>query len=389
MRLTERLFAASSLVLLIGVVGAEVFTDDSGVEFNKGEYAGTLYNLTHGFVQLNFSTQNGSYSSQIFDAGSIAEWYNISWTSGEGYQEELPDNKAVEFGPGGANMSRNVLLMHLNGDVAHGEDNTTIYDFSGTDNNGTWVGTAGATTIGKFGKAANIPGSNNNYLRIADDWTLDITSALSMEFWVYFDAISTSDTLVYKNGAYRARLPGFNSDRIECSFYRKGWKSVRSSNAAIQTGKWHHIVCTIDPSEPEQMHVYVDGQLVGSDSGQSGKGNISFSSDDLHIGCNHNGGSCFNGRLDEVAIYNRLLSEGEVRAHYKRGVLDLQTSVRSCDDALCSGESFSSIGSDTPVELAVNGDRYFQYKFDFETTDIGFTPELHNVTLEYADTYRA
>lgn len=388
MKSLRKTFAVGTLMLLVGLAGAEVFTDSSSVNFNKGEYSDTLYNLTAGFVHLNFSAQgNGSYSSQIFDAGSVVEWYNMSWISGVGYQQELPDSKATESGLGGANMSRNVLLLHLNNDADYDEDSSTAYDFSGTGNNGTWVGTAGATTIGKFGKAANIPGDNNNYLRIADDWTLDITTALSMEFWVYFDAITTSDALIYKDKAYRARLPGFNSDRIECSFYRSGWKNVRSSNAAIQTGKWHHVVCTIDPSETEQMYVYVDGRLVGSESGVFGSGNISFSSDDLHIGCNHNGGSCFNGRLDEVAIYNRLLSEEEVSDHYKRGVLDLQASVRSCDDASCSGESFSGISSESPSDLSVNKNRYFQYQFDFETIDSDFTPELHEATLSYADTY--
>ncbi|MBU0470474.1 MAG: hypothetical protein KJ984_03290, partial [Nanoarchaeota archaeon] len=76
-------------------------------DFDGGTYYQTFYN-TSGFVQLNATYNNGSYTSQIFDAGSTSNWTNISWLSNAG---ELLDNQGIDTT---INMSGNILLMHMN-----------------------------------------------------------------------------------------------------------------------------------------------------------------------------------------------------------------------------------------------------------------------------------
>lgn len=41
---------------------------------------------------------------------------------------------------------------------------------------------------------------------------------------------------------------------------------------------------------------------------------------ELQLGCNSDGNYAFDGELDELAIYDRVLAAQEVTAHYKAGL---------------------------------------------------------------------
>jgi hypothetical protein len=59
------------------------------------------------------------------------------------------------------------------------------------------------------------------------------------------------------------------------------------------------------------------------------------------------------------------------------------TKARSCDDAACSGESWTDVYGAPPKDLTINNNTYFQYEFGFRTDSIGHTPLLYNVTIDY------
>lgn len=75
--------------------------------------------------------------------------------------------------------------------------------------------------------------------------------------------------------------------------------------------KWHHIAGV---SDGQQVKLYVDGQLIGA---YPSAAPINEVADELlTIGCEYANGpraSFFNGTVDEVAIFNRALSDEEVK----------------------------------------------------------------------------
>ena len=83
---------------------------------------------------------------------------------------------------------------------------------------------------------------------------------------------------------------------------------TRSTNA-INDSKWHHVVLTRD-SATGVGQVYLDGTLSGAATGATGVRATAFSS----LAQIENGGSpkYFQGRLDQVHIFNRVLSSAEV-----------------------------------------------------------------------------
>jgi hypothetical protein len=89
------------------------------------------------------------------------------------------------------------------------------------------------------------------------------------------------------------------------------------SNTPITLGVWHHFVGTYDPTIGGR--VYLDGVLVGT---RAPNGQITHSRDfPLNIG-RYSGGIYFRGMVKNARIYNRALSEEEVKLLYDRGLSD-------------------------------------------------------------------
>ena len=101
------------IIALASLVYSSTFTTINQGDFDNGNYSYTFYNTT-GFVQLNISNSTGNYLSKIFNANSQSVWNNISWIQGAPYQQELPNNQALETNLGGVNMTGNLILYHLN-----------------------------------------------------------------------------------------------------------------------------------------------------------------------------------------------------------------------------------------------------------------------------------
>ncbi len=141
--------------------------------------------------------------------------------------------------------------------------------------------------------------------------------------------------------------------------------------APISSG-WQHVVLTYDLST---ISLYVNGSLVAS---QPYALPVNGSASDLLIG------RFFNGTLDEVAIYNRSLSASEILDHYKRGILSLNVSVRSCDDPLCSGDPWIDIPDISPQPLTIPDSQYIQFAFNFSTDFSLYSPELFNVSVQFS-----
>jgi len=367
------IFGIFALILLIILVTATTFVDNSEGYFNNGTYYQTEWNSSGNFVWLAPSNNSGNYTSQIFNATRSSTWNNISWISSAIL--ELPDNQIIEtgFGSGNINMTGNEFLAHLNNDSVYGENDTSVYDFSGLGNNGTVTG-AVPTTSGKFNGGFEFDG-------VDDTINISTISALSgvnvtISAWIYYKGSSGAyDPIVTQSDAtwagYYFYIDTSDSDKV--GFWLDNAQA--KSTQAVPANEWHHVVGTHNDTH---LMVYMDGVLLDTYK-KTGSGNAK----DAFIGCDNPATDFFNGTIDEVAIWNRTLSLTEIKNLYKRGATELNLTVRSCDEENCVGESFIDISDSSPQDLSVSNNQYFQYKFDFTTENFTYSPELYNVTIDY------
>ena len=160
-----------------------------------------------------------------------------------------------------------------------------------------------------------------------------------------------------------------------------------TNDVELSTGTWHHIVGVKDTST---LKLYIDGALVDTSDVFTAS---SFNLDNavpLTVGKGTH--DYYNGLMDEVIVYNRALTGTEVADRFTGGPAstsggfdtNLTMQFRSCNDAVCSGESFGSEFSTSPQSIAVVPDnRYFQYRANLVTSDSAETPQLLDATIDF------
>jgi methionine-rich copper-binding protein CopC len=186
-------------------------------------------------------------------------------------------------------------------------------DSSGFGNHGT---ISGATWInsGRFGKALKFDGVND-WVTVPDAASLDLTNGMTLQAWVYPTAAAdgtvltkqTTDGLAYSLYSYDD-VPAPVA-YVDATSY---WAA--SGAAPLPLNAWSHLAATYDGTT---LRLFVNGTLAGSRA----VGNaILTSAGPLRIGGNSLWGEYFQGRIDEVRVYNRALVASEITSDMNRRV---------------------------------------------------------------------
>lgn len=322
----------------------------------------------------------GEYLSGIFNSGKNSNWATISWITEIPYGQDLPDNQTAENGAftEGMDMTGNIGLWHLN------ETSGAIVDSSGNSNNGTVNGGISYNQTGKFGTALDFNGSNG-FIHIPHDNSLNPTDKITLLAWLKWDidpSLGNSYASIinkFADNHYRLQHNNANENfEFAIRTTPNGDRWVDSTTIP-QKDKWYLLVGTYDGAD---LKIYVNGNLENT---ASHGGDLVTSISDLNIGRRTANDRFFNGIIDEVAIFDRALSESEIENIYLRGVANINLSVRSCDDSSCSGESWTNLGNNlsSPQSLSVSDNQFMQYKFGFDTDDYDFTAKLNSTSVQY------
>ncbi len=373
-------------VLLISIASATEFISDSS-NFNNGNFNQTF--LNGNFIQLNASFSSGFYTSEILNANTTSTWDNISWEhSAIGEFEDGQINETA-FADENLDMGANVLLMHMNEITG-----TSIEDTSGTpNNNGTYVGGLLSGT-GKFD--AGLVFSNDYVFSSSNGFKV---SQGSMEMWIKTDWVTrTGADILFswdsaESGDFGQLRLIISYDTNEIIFTvdedDNNNNDVSFTYSDFTDDEFVNVVATwsnLNSGTTDAIvKIFINGDekdiIVGT---QIDVSTVNMDSDNVWIGVHKTSGfgNFFTGTLDEVTVWDRVLSDAEIINIYKRGAVSLNVSARSCDDALCDVETFTDIGVDSPLNLSLGANQYLQYKFGFETENFTYSPELYNVTVK-------
>ncbi len=191
--------------------------------------------------------------------------------------------------------------------VAYYALDNNVEDSSGNNLNGTIVGTPSYIT-GVAGMALSLNGVDD-YVNCGDNASFDITEQITLSAWV-----NTSDSgngqhnpfVTKGDQSYAIKHASGNS--MEFFIYDGTWQTLSSPVDDSFNGAWHHVAGTFDGN---QLRLYVDGNLADS---MDHTGAIATTTYPVNIGRNsQNVDRFYEGAIDEVRIYNRALSEGEIR----------------------------------------------------------------------------
>ena len=274
----------------------------------------------NGQVVLNWSAAGGAASYTVQrSTTSGGNYTNIATgVTGISYTDSTATNgityyyRVVSANGGGSSVPSDEVSAMPRVWVARYEFEGNALDTSGAGYDG--AAAAGVSyTTGKAGsQALLLSGGTNSYVVIPRSITADFSVAL----WVKTtDTAGTSSSQWYAGkGLVDAEVTGTSADwgtsvtNGKFAFGIGATDTTIKSTTSINNGAWHHVAATRD-SATGTMKVYVDGVLEATGTGATTArtGPPSF-----RVGCIQSGVNFLIGSIDEVRIYNRALSSGEV-----------------------------------------------------------------------------
>ncbi len=246
------------------------------------------------------SDYNGSGGSPSFDGTSVS--YGVEDTETIGFTMPEP-------------------IAYWNFDEGSG---TSLQDVSSGGNTGTLTNMDSSTdwVSAKYGKGLDFDGSND-YVIINDDTTIKPTD-ISVSAWFNSRNVTTNQRIISKTegSGYQLSLNENSACPLNtlCFVLNLGgtYYSASYATSNLTNDTWYHATGTFDGST---INLYLNGQLVGT-TAQSGT--ITHGAYPLCIGSETTTGACtggqyFNGKIDDVKIFDEALSQSQVAWEYNQG----------------------------------------------------------------------
>ncbi len=185
----------------------------------------------------------------------------------------------------------------------------TVVDASGNNNTGTASATTW-TTAGKYGSALVFDGSTAR-VSVPASPSLNVTTGLTLEAWVYPTATQTGWRAIIQRevDAFFLHASNHTGGLLPAAGGTFGGSVVWVSGpAAIPINTWTHLAQTYDGTT---LRLYVNGTQVVT---LAATGLIETTASPLWIGGNNPYNEYFQGRIDDVRVYNRALTALEIQA---------------------------------------------------------------------------
>jgi hypothetical protein len=231
-------------------------------------------------------------------------------------------------------------LVSITG-AADNKWNSVAISSADTDTNLAATGLADGTyKVYAIDAAGNLSSASSNSVNVATDYALDFDGTndyvsadgvateldsstnlpLSVSAWVYPEN-GTKEQLVFGFYKYNAFANGpsvwFGGTDFSFAYYNKSLTTVHSSST-YAINNWHHVVLTIGSDRDGVL--YVNGSPALTFSGAYNSGSLDMFS--IAVDYDNSGGSAgnpaqyFDGKIDEVAVWNVALNAADVTSLY-------------------------------------------------------------------------
>lgn len=203
-------------------------------------------------------------------------------------------------------------------------EGTTAYDRSGARNTSTLTN-GPIKTVGQIGQGMSFDGTDD-YANIPSSTTFD-SSAGTYSFWFRVNNMPSGngDMLIGRHDA------GGSNNGVTVFIYsgtlglqikdNSGGVADISSTTPLTTGIWYHVAATYaTQGTGGAVELYLNGVRIGS---TTNSGPWAFNSQAIRLADSIDTyWEIFDGRLDEVRVYNRVLSASEIKSQYESATPD-------------------------------------------------------------------
>jgi hypothetical protein len=293
-------------------IGASNLTDkdDTSLGFGGGSFTGTAWDATNNYLSL----------SQAGTATDLAQ--DSSWT------------------PAWSNLVGYWKFDEASWNGTTGE----VIDSSGNGNNLTSAGGANTSNaVAMFNRSGNFPNTTSSQDSRVYSTTMPNVSQFSFSMWVYKTGANSANwgrwLLLGSEASYSLVCDDTPSSTFYCySHYAP--VSSGGTTAAFSNNTWYHIAFTYDGST---FRFYENGVLQSVSTG--GSALPANPLNPMNIGADPNGNGGPGSYIDDVAVWNTVLSASAVASIYQHQSAKYAGTFQSrVMDGLASGATWSTLG---------------------------------------------
>lgn len=282
-----------------------VVTTNTNIDADDIKIGQVSTNYFQGFID-EFKILDSTLSSD-----QVKAEYNSRGVSG---------GTAVRVGGDLTHLSNNLIGYWKMDEASWDGTSGEVIDSSGNQNhsraNCTDSCSEPTTGSAKFGRGAVLDGSDD-YLSSAPGNNMNFgTGDVTMTAWINPTSVGDQGIVSYIGTDRRLRFMLNINNRSRFGIWNgSSWIESSGSSPIISTNRWTHVAIVFERSS--RARFYIDGVEAASlDISSASEEVLTYSN--LFIGYDPwVGGSYFEGRIDDVRIYNRALSSPEIRGIYE------------------------------------------------------------------------
>ncbi len=226
----------------------------------------------------------------------------------------------------------NGLVGHWTFDGRDTNWNTnTTTDVSGNGNTGTMisgVSTSTAPVVGKLGQAFSFSNNTTQQVNVGSAASLDNVTRKTICSWIFPKSygISSTDSNIFSKDGLWAFFLGDDDAGIQALYYSNPFSGTsytgHTAASTITLNTWQHVCVTYDNSSTaNDALLYINGvsKAVTELFTPTGTASADAASDGIigNYAPAYNGS--FDGAIDDVRVYNRILTADEIKQLYLQG----------------------------------------------------------------------
>lgn len=215
------------------------------------------------------------------------------------------------------------LVLHYTFDADEGD---RVTDRSSRGNHGKVFGKPTFVPDGKVGGALVLDGQDD-YVDVGNPASLQLQSDFTLMAWLRLDSLAQSGALIAKSpntDQARRAIEMYLTDRRQFGGYfwnqNSAFFSGTSVSEGLPDGQWLHLALQHDSSLPaHQMRMFVNGKEEKISFVYESVASIPLvrkTEEPFRIGCFSPGRYHLKGRVDEVLVFNKVLTQDEISTIY-------------------------------------------------------------------------
>ncbi len=233
--------------------------------------------------------------------------------------KSAPKEVSAQFGPDNAWMTNGLVGYWKMDEATWSGTLNEVVDSSGNGNHGTASGSTNGMaypTGGKFGNAGYFDGVDNCVSLGNPTSVLDNLTTYTYSGWFYHNNASTNYEIILWNGNTK-QLRLDNSNRLEVFALSNGTGASSTLNSSFPSGSWQFVTVTYNDNTDRKFKIYINGSEATYLTQTAATGTLnSDANNNWYFGTDNGNGFYWDGKLDDIRVYNRALSPAEVSQLY-------------------------------------------------------------------------